>query len=263
MANRTQQAHPTDEPLERGESFVGDGTPTAAERQLCRADLVDNRLRRALERSPLAAELLSEEELEASLQAVLASAHRQPDVWLFAYGSLIWNPVLEFDERVVATAHGWHRSFCLWSRVNRGTPERPGLVLGLDRGGRCTGVAYRIPERLAEQELRLLWRREMLLGSYGPRWIHVTHGKRAMRAMAFVVLRGRSGYAGRMPAGAVVERLIHARGAIGTGLDYLRQTIDGLAAVGIRDPNLVHLDALARTRLGEDEPHRPKADLQL
>jgi cation transport protein ChaC len=247
--------------VERGEPFVG--TTAREERQLCRSDLVDNRLRRALERSPLAHELLSEAELEASLQEALASPYRAPDVWLFAYGSLIWNPVLEFDERVVTTAHGWHRSFCLYSRVNRGTPERPGLVLGLDRGGRCTGVAYRIPERSAERELRLLWRREMLLGSYGPRWIHVTHGKRAIRAMAFVVRRGRSGYAGRLPADAIVERLIHARGAIGSGIDYLRQTIDGLAAIGIRDPHLIHLDGLIRARLGEAEPLRPRADLQL
>lgn len=255
---------PDDEPaIELGESFVGDDAAAARERQLCRADLLDNVLRRALERSPLAHELLSEADLEASLQETLASPHRQPDVWLFAYGSLIWNPVLEFDERVVATAHGWHRSFCLWSRVNRGTPDRPGLVLGLDRGGRCTGVTYRIPARVAEQELRLLWRREMLLGSYAPRWVLVTHGQRTFRAMAFVVRRGRSGYAGRLAAEAIVERLVHARGAIGTGIDYLRQTIDGLAAIGIRDPNLMHLDALIRARLGEDEPHRPRADLQL
>jgi cation transport protein ChaC len=230
---------------------------------LCRADLADNALRRALERSPLAAELLSEAALEASLQAALASPHRQPDVWLFAYGSLVWNPVLDFDERLVTTAHGYHRSFCLWSRVNRGTPERPGLVLGLDNGGRCTGVAYRIPQRLAEEELRLLWRREMLLGSYAPRWVHVTHGERAFRALAFVVNRERSGYAGRLPAETIVARLVDAHGHLGSGLDYLRQTVDGLAAVGIRDPHLMRLDALVRERFGESEPHRPRADLQL
>jgi cation transport protein ChaC len=251
------------EGLERGESFIGPGTPAQEERRLCREDLVDNVLRRALEHSALAPELLSEEALEASLQAALASAHRQPDVWLFAYGSLVWNPVLDFDERLVATVHGYHRSFCLRSRINRGTPEKPGLVLGLDRGGRCTGVAYRIPVRLAEEELRLLWRREMLLGSYAPRWVLVTHGDRSLRALAFAVNRERSGYAGRLPAEEIVERLIHARGRVGTGLDYLRQTIDGLAAVGIRDPHLIRLEALARQRLGEDEPHRPRADLQL
>jgi len=142
--------------------------------RLTRLDLENNILRRALEQSPLAPHVLSEEALEASLQAALRSPHRQPDVWLFAYGSLVWNPVLDYEARSVVTVHGHHRSFCLWSRVNRGTPERPGLVLGLDRGGRCTGVAYRIPRQLAESELRLLWRREMLLGSYIPRWVHVS-----------------------------------------------------------------------------------------
>jgi len=251
------------EPVERGESFIGRDSPVA-ERRLCREDLVDNVLRRALEHSPLAADLLSEEALEASLQVALGSPHRQPDIWLFAYGSLVWNPVLDFDERVVVTVHGYHRSFCLWSRVNRGTPEKPGLVLGLDRGGRCTGVAYRVPQRLAEEELRLLWRREMLLGSYAPRWVLVTHGpSRSFRALAFTINRERKAYAGRLPAERIVERLIHARGRIGSGLDYLRQTIDGLAAVGIRDPHLIRLESLARERLGEDEPHRPRADLQL
>src|SRR5512134_2842820 len=249
--------------IERGESFTGTDLSPAAERSLCRQDLLDNVLRRGLERSPCAADLLSEEALEESLRTALGSTHRQPDVWHFAYGSLIWNPVLHHDERIVGTVHGYHRSFCLWSRVNRGTPERPGLVLGLDRGGRCNGIVYRIPERVAEDELRLLWRREMLLGSYAPRWTVVTHGPRTFRALAFVVNRERSGYAGRLPAEQVVERLIHARGTIGTGLDYLRRTIDGLAAAGIRDPHLVNLDALARQRLGEDEPHRPRADLQL
>ena len=102
----------------------------------------------------------------------------------------------------------------------------------------------------------------MLLGSYAPKWVHVTHGKRAFRALAFVVNRDRSGYAGRLAAEAIVERLLNAKGTIGSGLDYLRQTIDGLAALGIRDPNLMHLDALARARRGEDEPHLSRADLQ-
>jgi cation transport regulator ChaC len=93
--------------------------------------------------------------------------------------------------------------------------------------------------------------------------VHLTHGKRAFRALAFVVNRDRPGYAGRLAAELVVERLLAASGTIGSGLDYLRQTIDGLAALGIRDPNLMHLDALARARRGEDEPHRSRADFQL
>jgi len=234
----------------------------AANPGLRRLDLENNLLRRALEATPLAANLLSEEELEATLQEALASPHRTRDVWLFAYGSLVWNPVLDFEERVVATVHGYHRSFCLWSRINRGTPERPGLVLGLDRGGRCPGVAYRIPARLAEGELRLLWRREMLLGSYSARWVHATRAGQDFRALAFVVNRQRSGYAGRLPPEQIVETLRHGHGKLGNGIDYLRQTVDGLAAAGIRDPHLLRLDTLARGVLGEETPQNNRARLQ-
>jgi len=229
---------------------------------LRRLDLENNLLRRALEATPLASKLLSEEALEATLRDALDSPHRKPDVWLFAYGSLVWNPVLDYDERVVGTVHGFHRSFCLWSRINRGTPERPGLVLGLDRGGRCPGVAYRIPARLAEGELRLLWRREMLLGSYSPRWVHTTGPGGAFRALAFVVNRQRSGYAGRLPPERIVELLRRGQGKLGSGIDYLRQTVDGLAAAGIRDPHLLRLDALARGTLGEEDPPSSRARLQ-
>jgi len=235
------------------------GTPNPGLRRL---DLENNLLRRALEATALASQLLSEEALEASLRDALDSPHRSPDVWLFAYGSLVWNPVLDYEERAVATVHGFHRSFCLWSRINRGTPERPGLVLGLDRGGRCPGVAYRIPERLAEGELRLLWRREMLLGSYSPRWVHATGPGGPFRALAFVVNRQRSGYAGRLPHERVVEVLRRGQGKLGNGIDYLRQTVDGLAAAGIRDPHLLRLDALARGTLGEEDPESSRARLQ-
>lgn len=228
---------------------------------LRRLDLENNLLRRALEATPLAARLLSEETLETSLQEALASPHRTSDVWIFAYGSLIWNPVLDFDARVVATVHGYHRSFCLWSRINRGTPERPGLVLGLDRGGRCPGIAYRIPARLAEDELRLLWRREMLLGSYAPRWVHTTRAGKPFRALAFVVNRHLSGYAGRLPPERIVEILSRGHGKLGNGIDYLRQTVGGLTAAGIRDPRLARLDALARRRSGE-LPQYSQARLQ-
>ncbi|MCC6609543.1 MAG: gamma-glutamylcyclotransferase [Burkholderiales bacterium] len=235
---------------------------SAPQPRLTRLDLENDILRRALEQGPLAAQVLTEQALEASMQAALASPHRQPDVWLFAYGSLVWNPVLDFEDRCVVSVHGYHRSFCLWSRVNRGTPERPGLVLGLDRGGRCTGVAYRIPQALAEGELRLLWRREMLLGSYFPRWVHVTRGSDSFRALAFVVDRASSGYAGRLPTERVVAILRRAQGRLGSGVDYLRLTVDGLAAHGIRDPHLLRVDAAMQGALGDVEPHTSRADLQ-
>lgn len=235
----------------------------AAAQLLCREYLERNQLRQGLENSAIADYLLSEAELEASLQEALASPYRDSeDVWLFAYGSLIWNPVLEYDDRLVVTAHGWHRGFCMWSRVNRGTPERPGLVLALDRGGRCSGIAYRIPGRIAVEELRLLWRREMLLGSYIPRWVHTTQRGRSLRALAFVVNRDRPGYAGRLPPDRVADILCNAHGKLGSGLDYLHMTVDGLATHGIRDPNLLRIADLVRERTAESEAADPRARLQ-
>lgn len=229
---------------------------------LCRADLEKNVLRQGLD-TCLAPHLLTEEQLESTLQAVLKAPQcNGGDIWLFAYGSLIWNPVFEYHSRQVATVHGFHRSFCLWSRINRGTPQSPGVVLGLDRGGRCTGVVYRIPAAIVERELRLLWRREMLLGSYTPRWVHTTRGKESFRALAFVVNRERSGYAGQIPNEQLVDILCRAQGKLGSALDYLRLTVDGLAANGIRDPQLLRLDALVRTRKGELEDVAPRAALQ-
>jgi cation transport protein ChaC len=123
-------------------------------------------------------------------------------------------------------------------------------VLGLDRGGCCPGIAYRVPARLAEGELRLLWRREMLLGSYAPRWVHASQGDKSFRALAFVVNRHRSGYAGRLPPERIVDILRKGHGKFGNGIEYLRQTVDGLAAAGIRDPRLHELDAIARATSG-------------
>jgi glutathione-specific gamma-glutamylcyclotransferase len=215
---------------------------------LNRFALENNRLREGLEHSPLAPLLLPEAELERSLQLVLASPHHAGDLWLFAYGSLVWDPVLSYGERRVVTVHGFHRRFCLHSRINRGTPESPGLVLGLDRGGRCAGVAYRIPAREVEIELRLLWRREMLLGSYEPKWVLARDGRETFRALAFVVDRSRPGYAGRLPDEEIVAVLKRARGRLGTGLDYLLRTADGLAEAGVRDPYVSRLAALALAR---------------
>lgn len=233
-------------PPAAADSPHGDGSLAIG--ALTRLALESNLLRQGLEHGPLRDLLLTEEALEASLQATLASPHRQPDVWLFGYGSLIWNPVLAYAERRLATVHGYHRSFCLWSRINRGTPECPGLVLGLQRGGRCTGVAYRLPQREAELDLRLLWRREMLLGSYEPRWVQASGPDGKFRALAFVVDVRRSGYAGKLADEVVIDRLAAGCGKLGGGLDYLRQTIAGLEQSGIRDPYLLRLDAIARAR---------------
>ncbi|MBI2316304.1 MAG: gamma-glutamylcyclotransferase [Betaproteobacteria bacterium] len=126
---------------------------------LTRADLESDRLRKLFVNVNPHVRVLSDDELDASLQSLLATHPENEDVWLFGYGSLIWNPIIHFRERHVAHLHGYHRRFCLWSHIGRGSLAHPGLVLGLDVGGCCRGVAFRIDGAHAAAELRLLWRR--------------------------------------------------------------------------------------------------------
>ncbi|MBK5102719.1 MAG: gamma-glutamylcyclotransferase [Burkholderiales bacterium] len=208
---------------------------------LTRIDLERDRIRQELALTPLGQHLLTDAELQESLWQILEARETDEDCWIFGYGSLVWNPLFHFEEKRVVTTHGYHRSFCLWSRINRGTIDRPGLVLGLDRGGRCRGVAYRIATDHAENELRLVWRREMLLGAYIPRWVTVSDGESQFRAITFTINRAGPAYAGRLSPEAIVERLTTCHGRMGPGLDYLVHTAEALRACGIEDRHLREL----------------------
>ena len=148
---------------------------------------------------------------------------------------------VDFAERHVARLHGYHRRFCLWSHVNRGSLHKPGLVLGLDAGGCCRGVVFRIRAEQAQSELRLLWRREMVLGSYRPRWLKVSTGGRDLNAIAFTVNRNHANYAGRLPLETVLRTMAGTRGYLGTSAEYLHETVRGLLAHGVRDEYLMDL----------------------
>jgi len=207
---------------------------------LTRADLENDRLRKLFCQANPDVRVASDAELDASLDSVLKE-HPGGDLWLFGYGSLIWNPCIHFEERHVGKLHGYHRSFCLWSHVGRGSLQKPGLVLGLDTGGCCRGIVFRIRADLVQAELRLLWRREMVLGSYSPRWVKVTKGLEELRAVAFIVKRAHSSYAGRLPLETVLKTLVSTRGYLGTPVDYLMHTTRGLLDHGIRDTYLMEL----------------------
>ena len=208
---------------------------------LTRADLQADRLKKLFREENPGVRVLSEAEQDASVAGLLDQHPRGTDVWLFGYGSLIWNPIVHHEERRVARVHGFHRSFCLWSHVNRGSLHKPGLVLGLDTGGSCRGVAFRIAGSQALDELRLLWRREMVLGAYQPRWASVDAGGERVRAIAFFVNRAHPNYAGKLPPETVVRTLVSARGQLGTPAEYLLETVRGLGEHGVRDPYLIEL----------------------
>ncbi|WP_074830768.1 MULTISPECIES: gamma-glutamylcyclotransferase [Bradyrhizobium] len=187
--------------------------------------------------------LLSEEEREASLDAMLR-AKPEGSVWIFGYGSLIWNPAVKFVERRLAKVEGWHRSFCMSIVAGRASPASPGLMLGLDGGGECLGSAFRLDDADVRSELSLLWRREMLCrGAYVPRWLELRDedGVGFGHAVAFTIDPEGEKYAGNVPAEVAVRRLASASGGLGSCADYLFQTRDGLRAHGIPDLALEHL----------------------
>lgn len=189
---------------------------------------------------------LSEAELLATRRAMLADHPAGRDLWVFAYGSLIWNPAFHFVERQKAHLYGYHRQFCLWTSLGRGSPDRPGLMLGLEHGGCCTGVAFRIAADAAEIELEAIWRREMLTGAYRPRWLPVHVGHERLRAIGFVINRRHQRYARGVPEAEVVATVAHAEGALGACRDYLFNTVAHLEELGIHDRRLTRLAAAVR-----------------
>lgn len=190
---------------------------------------------------------LSDDELSASLAAALATRPKDAGWWVFAYGSLLWNPLFPFAEARPALLRGLHRRFCLWSLASRGRPDAPGLVLGLDRGGSCRGVVYRLPDKVATDELRLLWRREMVTGAYTPRWLHLDCDGDPVIALGFVVRRAHRQYAGRLGLDREARVIATASGPLGSSADYLERTRVALVTHGVIDP---YLEALA-VRVGK------------
>ena len=190
--------------------------------------------------------LWSDAEREASWRAMLAA---NPDphgaVWLFGYGSLLWNPTVLVAERRRATAEGWHRAFCLLARAGRGSAACPGLLLGLRPGGACEGVALRVQPDDLHAELDLLWRREMLAGSYAPRWLALASGHAPGHApghaIAFTIETDSVGFAGDLTEDQVVAILSSAQGELGTCAEYLLHTRDALRAEGIADAEIERL----------------------
>ena len=168
------------------------------------------------------------------------------DLWVFAYASLIWRPEFEAAEQRFARVHGWHRALRMRSRVNRGTPECPGLVFALVHGGSCRGVVYRIERHRVPAELERLWQREMPTGVYDPRWLACRTAQGSVRALAFTLSRTSPAHTGPIADAQMVEILRTANGRFGSTLDYLLHTERSLRGCGIHDRDVARLVALAR-----------------
>ncbi|MCW2242707.1 gamma-glutamylcyclotransferase [Azospirillum canadense] len=173
------------------------------------------------------------------------------DLWVFGYGSLMWNPGFPFLESQPAVIGGYHRRFCVSSYRYRGTPERPGLVLGLDRGGSCRGLVFRVAPEHVPTTLDYLWDREMINRVYRPKMVPVRlgGGRAPVTACTFVVDRRHCQYCGCLDESTMADRIAGCRGERGPNLDYLANTVAHLEELGIRDKSLSSLLAAVRRRM--------------
>jgi len=182
--------------------------------------------------------LLDDAEHQASIDRMLNGWDRRSDLWVFGYGSLVWRPEFEHLESRMAHIHGYHRALCLWSRVNRGTPEVPGLVFGLDVGGSCQGRAYRIAAGRVPPVMAALWRREMPSGAYIPRWVACRTPEGPIRALVFTMDRAADGYVPGLSVDQIVPIVRQGHGRYGPCTEYVLQTAQALEAAGIHDRKL-------------------------
>lgn len=228
-----------------GERLTGGITREALER---------DEIRQAMHARHPEVGLLDDAALYASMQATLQARPPEADAfdgaWLFGYGSLLWNPCVAVAERRVSRLHGYHRDFRLQLAYGRGSPEAPGLMLGLVPGGSCRGVALRVPGEgeALQRELHMVWRREMLTGVYVPRWVSLSSAQGRVAAIAFVVNPQHECYCGRLDDNTVIERMATGYGMLGSAAEYLDSTVAHLEQQGIRDRRLRRLHRQVQLR---------------
>ncbi len=207
---------------------------------------------------PCSFRVLTDDERNASLRQSLDQAQwcGQQDLWVYGYGSLIWRPDFEFIEQRQALLRGYHRALCLWSRINRGTPEQPGLVFGLDVGGSCRGMAFRIPGRDVPKVFDALWQREMPSGAYIPRWLRCRTTQGDIRALVFTMNRKTDAYVPRMPDDQLMQVVHSAQGINGPCIEYVMETASALRRSKILDKRLQSVVQLLQSYTEQAIPHQ-------
>ncbi len=193
-----------------------------------------------------------EAERQALLDAVLDKRDPDGSIWVFGYGSLMWNPAIHFTEKRCGLIRGYHRSYCMWSPGGRGTPELPGLMLALDHGGSCRGMAFRIAPDQVREELDIIWSREMIGRAYRARWVLARTSEGEVRALTFVIDRNYIRYAAKVPRDVQAAHLATAKGRLGSSMEYLENTVAHLDELGFSDGPM-H-DILKRARAYSGAP---------
>ncbi|QQR36871.1 gamma-glutamylcyclotransferase [Devosia oryziradicis] len=189
---------------------------------------------------------------QRTIAELLGPRPEHDEVWIFAYGSLIWKPACDFVEMRTGLVRGWHRAFCLgWNNRFRGSDKTPGLMLALDRGGACKGVLYRLPPGQIDDCMTKLLEREMgwLPSPFPPRWVNVRSGDRTIRAITFCIDRNSGRYVSGLSVDAIADVLATAVGTRGSMAEYLFATVQHLEEIGIHDPHLWQLQSMVADRI--------------
>ena len=216
--------------------------PADPEHALTRRRLADGILLESLRAdAPPGLRIRTDAELDQSLADTLRSHDPAEDLHVFGYGSLMWNPAMDAVHMSVARVHGWHRRFCLRMLFGRGTVGEPGAMLALDMGGACHGLLFRIEAAKVMPEARLLWRREMLAGSYEARWVRAHTGAAPVRALTFVASRRHERYIGAQPIEYVARLVRTGQGPLGSSRAYFESTLQALESLRIRDSGMERL----------------------
>ncbi len=184
-------------------------------------------------------ERMSEEERNDLVASTLNELGNN-ELWIFGYGSLIWNPAMDFEEQRRCVIDGYKKEFCFWTTLSRGCPETPGLMMGLKEGEKCNGVSFRIKPENAASELDVLFRREMSHYIYKPTWVdaHCTESNSDFTALTFVVDCNNHRYVENLSQDEVVRTIATAKGPLGRNCDYLFQLSDKLTELGFDEPEL-------------------------
>jgi cation transport protein ChaC len=232
---------------------------SANSRQLTREDFTAERVKlyAAMMRQRGMPEPMSEQERERSRRTVLEQIHDGEDLWLFGYGSLMWNPAITVAESQIARISDYTRRFCLTLSLGRGIPEKPGLMLALDYepGAACAGIAHRILNRDLDSETKILWYREMISGAYSAQWLkgELADGSE-VRMLSFVVRRDHARYEKELAQSEQVRRIAEAEGILGTNRDYLYRTAEFLISRKLAEEWIVKLaDDVRNYRIQQGE----------
>ena len=190
---------------------------------------------------------MEDHERQAIVKKMLATKAPNESLWVFGYGSLMWNPAIHFTSRSTGQIFGYHRRFCLWSTLGRGSPENPGLMLALDRGGSCHGVVYEVAPTAAATELDILFRRELMTSAYRPLWTRVhLHQGQVRPAITFVIDPDHDRYTHQLEEHTTVKLIAESEGSLGRCSDYLYDTLTALDEEGLSDKRLAKLARLVR-----------------